>query len=269
MSPTAAIAASIRRQATNVLKTGQRFKSFNQVRCRHFWSTMRFYADATGYVESGEYDFFQTPQGMAGQGFNFPTTLRESNWLGANRVPDNENLIVSEFGLTALTVNLQQEVGDSPPPLAVFNSYAYPNLENQILDNGILNIVYLTNSVSLGLGTDFSQACGPTNGFYAPNMPQTYPLPSYATDPEGFKEAATDKFRTLVTNGIPAPALRRKLTIPLLLQHGETFKFSLTIPAGRGGFMWPPQADIVQEQISSDFAVDVRLEFWAIESFVE
>jgi hypothetical protein len=274
MSIPSKIAASVRNQAANVLRTGQRFKAFDQVRQRHFWSTFRFTPDVNGYIESGEYDYFQVPAGQMGQGFQFPLTLRETNWLGANRVPDNQNLIVTEFGVSALTAWLDTEAGSSDPSNPIFagyNSFNYPGMENQILDNAVFNIVYLTNQVSLGLCTDFAQASGPTFGFYAPSMPQAYPLPDYDTTvPENtFKIAPTDHNRTLVTNGFPAPSLRRKLKIPLLLQHGEQFRFSLTIPSGRGGFMWPVDQLLTPEEIQTLYAVDVRLEFWATESFVE
>lgn len=272
------IAASIKGQVTRVLATGQRFKRFDQVRQRHFWSTYRFTPDINGYVESGDFQFFQTPAGQQGQGFPFQLTPLETNWVGANRVPDNQNLIITEFGLSCQMAVIEREaISDDPnkPIFQVANFFSYPGQENQILDNAVLNIVYLTNEVSLGLATDFSQASGPMLGFYAPGMPQTYPLPGVddgnPDTPDDFvgQQAPTDPYRTLVTNGFAAPALRRKMKVPILLQHGETFRMSLVIPAGRGAFMWPAVASVQPDEIQNVAALDVRLEFWATESFVE
>lgn len=262
------IAESIRNQASKVLQTGQRFTRFNQVRQRHFWSTYRLYPDAAGYFESGEFDFFQVCAGQNGQGFPFELTLRETNWLGNNRVPDNENLIVTEFGLTAmipLVATEEASPNPSVPTFALASDFCYPGLEGAFLESSVLSIKYLTNEVSLGLGSDFAQASGPLHGFYAPSMPQT--MPDDASWGAPYQTNRADN-RSLVTNGFPAPSLRRKLTIPILLQHGETFRMLLTLPPGRGPFAWPP-AIIGQAAFSSVFALDIRLDFWATESFVE
>jgi len=258
---------SMRKQATNVLATGERFKRFDQVRQRHFWSMYRLYADPNGYIESGTFEFFQTPAGQQGQGFPFQLTPLETNWLGANRVPDNQNFNITEFGVSIRSVDLQNEVTPEGLNAVTYNNLSnYGFAENQILDNAILNITYLTNTIALGLATDFSQASGPWLGHYAPSMPQSYPIGSTINFPV---QTSADYHRCLVSNGYPAPGLRRKLKIPILLQHGEAFRMNLTIDSGRGAFVSPPEAGVSVEEIQSFMAFDVRLEFWATESFVE
>jgi hypothetical protein len=60
----------------------------------------------------------------------------------------------------------------------------------------------------------------------------------------------------VVSNGLPAPGLRRRLKVPILLQHGETFSFTLELPravwnGGEGNDIY------------------TRFDFWATESFAE
>lgn len=263
MSIPGQIADSVRRQASDMLRTGSRFKRFDKVRQRHFWSTYRFVPDDNGYVQSGEYEFFQITQGQMGQGFNWEVTLRETNWLGESRVPDNENLIVTEFGLTPMLAfpDDEEEPSFNAPELEYPSNWAYPANCQQFLENTVLNLKYLTNEVSLGLCSDFAQASGPTWGWYAPSIPQEYPVAS-----PGPNQLDVVR-RQLFTNGFPAPDLRRKLAIPIFLQHGETFRMMLSIPSGRGFYLYPPQYNAGGPPV--DYTLDVRLDFWATESFVE
>lgn len=246
------IRKSVSGQAEHVLATGNRFKRFDQIRQRHFWSKYRFIPDANGFIASGDFDIFQTPAGQSGQGFPTQLTLLETNWPSANRVPDNQNFEITELGLSAECVNAAGAVIG-----ALFNSQVYHMLENEILRNMVVNITYLTNSVPLGLGTDFGQASGPHVGFYEPASAVTGAIPPLAVVP--------DRYRTFASNGMPGPALRRRFKIPILLQHGETFKFTFQILPGRGPFV----ARIDPQDANTTPAVDVRLDFWATESFVE
>lgn len=243
---------SMGNQAEHVLTTGNRFKRFDQIRQRHFWSTYRFTPDVNGFIASGEFDLFQTPQGQAGQGFAAQLTLLETNWPSANRVPDNQNFEITELGIssfcntTGLIINGLR-----------FNSDEYHLLENEILRNMVVNISYLTNHVPLGMCTDFAQSSGPHVGFYKPASNFTDAAPPVATVP--------DPRRVFVSNGAPGPGLRRKFKIPILLQHGETFKFTYLIPQGRGPYV----VRVDQDDALTTPNIDVRLDFWATESFVE
>lgn len=266
MTLPADIQQSVGKQAQQVLVTGNRFQGFDQVRQRHFWSTYRFQPDPDGYIQSGDFVVFQTPQGQIGQGYTRQLSLLETNWPSSNRVPDNQNFEITEVGCSCTQVFVNTEANTESPFKVMWDNYAFAN--QLLLDNTILNITYLTNTVPLGLCSDFAQAAGPTVGFYAPNAPQAYPLPSYATSPEGFKAAPTDIQRNFMLNGFAAPALRRRFKIPILLQHGETFRFTLSVSPGRGPFMSPFAATSTVDDFPS-FCYDLRMDFWATESFIE
>lgn len=244
---------SIKKQATNLLEKGSRFKKFDQVRQRHFWSMYRFTADANGFLASGDFDIFTTPSGQSGQGFTTALGLRETNWAGVNRVPDNQNIELSELGVSAIQVNTADNRYVSPFPSAI---------EDEVLRNLILSIQYLTNQVPLGLCVDFAQASGPQVGEYHPSVPNGYMTdaaapPTVSLPLNDASEVSIPTRATFYTNGFAAPGLRRRFKIPILLQHGETFKFVYTMAPGRGPW------------IGANVVVDVRMDFWATESFVE
>jgi hypothetical protein len=229
------IQRSVRAQATRVLRTGRRFRRFDQIRQRHFWSSYLFTPDANGYLASGDFDVFQTPPGQTGQGFPAQLTERETNWRSANRVPDNQNFQITEIGVTVQPVTTQVDSGATNPG-------AIPTglVTNCFLQSTLVAIRYLTNAVELGYCQDFAQASGPTMGTYRP-----------------FEDSAADdtrNFSRFVTNGFSAPGLRRRFKIPILLQHGETFSFQYLIPRS----FW-----------TNDVSILARLDFWATESFVE
>ncbi len=230
------IQRSIKRQAQNLLETGRRFESFDQIRQRHFWSSCIFIADGNSYID-GARQLFVTPAGQNGQGFPSGVALdaRDTNWKSSNRVPDNQNFEITELGVTVGVLPAIPDVGigedEVMPPLA--------RDANSFLQNSVLSITYLTNSVPLGMAADFAQASGPAVGSYVPN-------------PEASTGTANNRFQT---NGFAAPALRRRFKIPILLQHGETFSFELALP----------RAVYMEEST----VVYVRMDFWATESFAE
>jgi hypothetical protein len=127
-------------------------------------------------------------------------------------------------------------------------------LEDEILRNMSLAITYLTNQVPLGLCVDFAQPSGGMVGEYHPSVPTTYPAP--AATPLG-NGVANAPLSTFYTNGFAAPGLRRRFKIPILLQHGETFKFSYLLDPGRGPWL------------GTNKTMDLRTDFWATETFVE
>lgn len=252
MVQTRSIRKQVRSQTERLLETGNRFKSFDQIRQRHFWSTYRFTPDANGFVPSGDFDVFQTPAGQAGQGYLTQLTLRETNWPSANRVPDNQNFEITEIGVSA-----QVSASASVALLGLeYNSQVYHLLENEVLRNLVVSITYLTNQIPMGMATDFAQASGPNIGLYEPNMGISTATPPVIVNP--------DRRRTFVQNGFGGPALRRKFRIPILLQHGETFKFTYSIPQGRSPYV----AKIDPSDAAWPY-IDVRLDFWATESYVE
>jgi len=244
------IRQGIKKQVDEVLVKGSRFKRFDQIRQRHFWSTYRLSSDANGFIASGNFDLFTTPTGQAGQGFVTQLTLRETNWNSANRVPDNQNFEITELGVSIIAVNTDTDARNNTP---------YPAMqEDELARNMSLAITYLTNQVPLGLLVDFSQASGPMVGEYHPAIPLAYPDAAADLGVNGTPAANTippnDVF---YTNGFAAPGLRRRLKIPILLQHGETFKFSYILDPGRGSW------------VGTNKTFDLRMDFFAVETFVE
>jgi hypothetical protein len=236
------IRQSIRNQSRDLLETGSRFKRFDQLRQRHFWSNLRISPDVNGYIVAGSRNIFTTPPGQVGQGFLEPLTERDTNWKSANRVPDNQNFEITEIGISVGWVNAQIEVDETEPELesvqnALNNGLWFSRL--QALTNTVVNITYLTNSVPLGMCNDFAQASGATAG-----------------DASIFSHG---------TNGFCAPALRRRFKIPILLQHGETFAFNLSNPRTYSAFFGPALIANAIPLLQLEF----RFDFWATESFVE
>lgn len=220
------IGAQIQSQSQNLLTTGRRFERFDQVRQRHFWSMCRYALDGNGYI-AGTRQLFVTPPGQAGQGFAVALTERETDWKSANRVPDNQNFEITELGISVMPLDSTGLV------LSGFDT-------NNFLQNTVVSITYLTNSVPLGMASDFAQASGPDLGIYRPSLTE---------------EGVTLLDGRIPSNGFAAPALRRRFKIPILLQHGETFSFELNIPRA----VYIDDAD----------AIVARLDFWATESFAE
>jgi len=234
------IRSSIAEQSRNLLETGSRFKRFDQLRQRHFWSNLRISPDVNGYIQAGSRNIFTTPPGQVGQGFLEPLTERDTNWKSANRVPDNQNFEVTEIGISVGWVNAALDIeGQELEALqnALGNGLWFSRL--QALTNTVVNITYLTNSVPLGMCNDFAQASGATAG-------------------------STSIF-SHGTNGFCAPALRRRFKIPVLLQHGETFAFNLTNPRTYSAFASP----ILIVGALPLLQLEFRFDFWATESFVE
>jgi len=238
------IRQSVANQGARMLQTGQRFTRFDQIRQRHFWSTFMFVPDVNGYLPAGDFPVFVTPSGSNGQGFPSGAVLtdRETNWKSQNRVPDNQNLEVTELGVSVGIVTPSMDPQDV---LGVGSAAVVPSAVSifdrtfqSFLHNTIVAITYLTNSVPLGLCADFGQASAPHIG--SMNV--------------GDATAAGFLFRS---NGLPAPGLRRRFKIPILLQHGETFAFSFNIPRS----IWVGNVE--------NNAFVARLDFWATESFVE
>lgn len=229
----ASIGRQVRQQSRQLLTTGRRFERFDQIRQRHFWSTCFFAPDANGYI-TGNRQLFVTPPGQNGQGFPSGYSLNEAdtNWKSANRVPDNQNFEITELGVSLV-----------PVPDAVSGDTGYPppsgRLANDFLQNALISITYLTNSVPLGLACDFAQASGASKGTHI-----------------GLNNNTTGQSPSIQSNGLAAPALRRRFKIPILLQHGETFSFDINLP--RAVYVG-----------ADEYPVMPRFDFFATESFAE
>lgn len=247
----------VSQQVDRVLRRGQRFDAFDQIRQRHFWSTRLFAVGAGNPIAAGAYEIFSNTPGQTGQGYPVPLTGRETNWLNANRVPDNQNFAITEIGVSV--VRPPPDDGVNSPADGIFSALTapiqalingtrvtHPDDAASVLYGSVLEFSFLTNSVPLGLCADFSQSSGTYaqeeelrgDSVNTPNIP-------WMGDP---------------SNGVPAAAFRRKLEVPILLQHGENMGMRLRFPRAatlktlaEGGAGW----------------LEVRVDWWATESFVE
>lgn len=287
---------SFENQIQKVLARGQRFDSFDQIRQRHFWSTYLFagHGDGVTPIAAGSYDLFRSIPGFIGQGYPVPLTTRETNWLGAGRVPDNQNFVITEVGVTlgrppAAASLVEDGQGfwnhtpgaafNPPPPsnsiaanlsasqLAAVNGLApiHPLDAQAILYGMVLEMSFLTNSVPIGICADFSQSGG-VNGFRAqPYMNSNMlagPYGQALSLPAGYPYERSIGVLPMgdPVNGVPAAAFRRKLEVPILLQHGEQMGMRLTVPK---------PISCVELSAGGSGWFEVRVDWWATESFAE
>lgn len=261
---TVTIQQIVDQQVAKVLRKGTKMSKFDQIRQRHFWSTYLFIADTTtNQIASGTYDIFKTIPGQSGQGYptNINLTLRETNWLNSGRVPDNQNFAIQEIGVSIHTPPTEHGTPASAASTGIY--YQLTTAQKTYVDfgqgrtlaaidswlianNTVLEMAFLTNSVPLGLISDFSQSAGiltPSANF------------------DGVNEMGRDVGNVGMLNGIAAAAFRRKFEIPILLQHGENMGMRLNVPR--------PFTILDPEDQGGSGWFEIRVDWWAIESFVE
>lgn len=249
----------VSKQAAKVLERGTRYQGFDRLRTRHFWSKYLFAVGAGNTIPAGPYDIFKVIPSGVGQGYpgGVPLTLRETNWRNSGRVPDNQNFVISEIGVSIVRPP-SVSVNDSGTPISVPSNSIYGNLSagiqavinpvapihtldtQRILYGATLEMQYLTNTIPIGLLADYSQSAG-TVAYEAQN-------------------SATGIGTGDLKNGIPAAAFRRKLEVPILLQHGEAMGMRINFPR--------PVTLLTLEQGGCGWA-EVHVEWWAYESFAE
>ncbi len=248
--------------------SGQRF---DKIRQRHIWSAYTFHSaaggaiSAAGVLAAGEYPVFVTPIGQNGQGYpgGLTLTLRDTNVPGVNRVSDNQNFAIWELGVSVLP--LRQDVVAALPANMAQGSPS-PIDVDQICGNAVLAITYLTNRVVLGPVGVF--AAPGTPHFAAPTLLDFAGNENVAGDGGGLNEgvgappwdARQARWANIGGSVPPAPALRRKMKVPIFLQSGDTFSFSFT-------FARPTQFLTVAQGGTGGFVL--RLDWWAVESFRE
>lgn len=254
----------VQKQVAKVLERGSRLERFDQLRSRHFWSSYLFAYGGGQSIAAGTYDLFKAIPSTTGQGYptNVPLSTRETNWLNGGRVPDNQNFVIVEMGVSIVRPPALDEAdGGAPlnpptngiwnnlPPatqlLIAQNRQLHPEDVSNILYGTVLEMQFLTNAVPLGLCADFSQ-------------------PSAVREIQGLGSGSTAVPVVIAggdpSNGVPAAAFRRKLEVPILLQHGETMGMRLnvhrpidTLTIAEGGAGW----------------AEIRVDWWAHESFAE
>ncbi len=266
---TESLAAMIDSQIEKVLTRGQRFEKFDQVRQRHFWSNYLFAVGAGNVIAAAPYDVFRVIAAGTGQGYPAGVTLteRETNWRGNGRVPDNQNFVIQEVGVTVLRPPAVDVANAGQPtnapvngiwanlpaaiqPLIASTRPVLPVDAERFLYGTTLEMSFLTNNVPLGLCADFSQS----SGIYSQVQPvSTLPngAPDFGLEDNDFGDG---------TNGVPAAAFRRKLEVPILLQHGEAMGMRLNVHR--------PITLTSLADLGSGW-LEVRVDWWATESFVE
>jgi len=255
----------VRKQVARVLERGSRLERFDQLRSRHFWSSYLFAYGAGSPIATGTYDIFKAIPSQTGQGYptNVPLSNRETNWANGGRVPDNQNFVIAEMGVSVVRPPAVDEAGGGGVPanaptngiwnnlpaaiqlLIGQNRQLHPEDVANILYGTVLEMQFLTNSVPLGLCADYSQPSAVREFQSIGRGSTAVPVISDGGDP---------------SNGIPAAAFRRKLEVPVLLQHGETMGMRLnvhrpidTLSLAEGGAGW----------------AEIRVDWWAHESFAE
>lgn len=267
------IGQQIQNQQSNLLRrgVGGSGEKYDKMRQRHIWSTYTFHSgtggaiSAAGLLASGDYPIFTTPVGQNGQGYPGGLTMsqRDTNVPGVQRISDNQNFSIWELGVTVMPLR-QDVVASSTTTM----SQGAPNAEDvdQVCNNVVLQIVYLTNRVTLGHVSDFPSPGGPS--MTAPTLLDSAGNTNAGFTGGGLGEgvavAPFDARQLSISNTggtvSGAPALRRKFKVPIYLQSGDTFSFIYFVPrtvqfrtvanGGRGGFA-------------------LRLDWWAVESFRE
>jgi hypothetical protein len=271
-------------QVDRVIRRGSRAERFDQLRSRHFWSSYLFLSDpVTNLIQAGQYDIFKVIPSGTGQGYptNVPLSLRETNWLNSGRVPDNQNFVITEIGVTLKRPPAVDALGNFGIPSFAPSNGIWANLpaaqqahinggaQNRqicpadaiaILYGTILEMSFLTNNVPLGLCADFSQSAGGYS-FANANWPDGNPVPGSGRDDQGYLSGDP-------LNGIPAAAFRRKLEVPILLQHGENMGMRLNIPRNIEVEPTTAVAPIVNRALGTGW-FEIRVDWWAHESFTE
>src|SRR5712671_3830805 len=252
----------VNKQVAKVLERGSRDERFDQLRSRHFWSSYLFLADPTAHqIPSGQYDIFKVIPSGTGQGYptNVTLTIRETNWLNGGRVPDNQNFVISEIGVTVKRPPAVDNTGTAGVPAHAPSNGIWANLstaQQAQINNGtqlvevapqdaqailygmVLEMSFLTNNVPLGLCADFSQSAG-----------------AY-----GFATAGAGTIGDAL-NGVPAAAFRRKLEVPIMLQHGENMGMRLNVP--RNIDVLPANSGGKTPTLEGSCWFEVRVDWWA------
>lgn len=259
--------ASIQRQAQDVLR-GRNVPGYDRLRERYVWSSYCFHSHTggaltAGLLAAGEYPVFTAGIMANGQGYPAGTVLnaRDTNINAQNRIPDNQNFLVKEMGVSVDPLRQDVVALDATK---MCQGEADPSDVDLILGNTVVVLSYLNVSIPLGLASDFPEAGGPsmvstsTLDFAGnENVAQTGGGLSEGTNASPWSARQAKSARN--GGGIaPAPALRRKFPVPFFLRSGENFRITFEIPrsvqlrsvanGGTGGF-------------------SLRCDFWVVESY--
>ncbi len=277
-----AIAHSIQGQESKLLRKGELSDwRYSQIRQRHLWSNYHFVPQTPGSpilivggvptVQANTYDTFVTLQNQNGQGLpqGFVMDAGDTNNLGAGRVPDDQNFAVWELGVTILperqdVVNNCISSGVGGGDVSLGN--LHPEDVDRILDEGVLQIKYLTNSVQLGHLKDFAQSGGPSIVVRS-LLSSTGAASLVGAEVAGglgegnLAPSLAQRITRLATNSgntAPNPGTRRKLDVPIFLPATQTYAFQVV-------FYRP--FTLRSRKNGGTGTFQIRVDTWAVESF--
>lgn len=276
------IKQQIAQQTDRLLRQGEYLGNFNQVRQRWLWSSYLFAPGLGQQIQAGKYELFVTLKGQIGQGYSGPLTDRETNWVAARRVPDQQNLLVESYA-----VEIRRPPTDySPAGLALYpaatlsgGALANPPASGRVdprvplhpadlvnvAQGMILAYTYLTNTVPIGKLADFPSPGGASGFVEASRQFPSNVTAGLSSTPQGADNRA---FLPLARNAC-MPRFERRLQVPQLLQKSETFSMTLIVPNNITLLGVPPSLGPTGEQNDATGAVEIVVGLYCTESFVE
>ena len=266
----------LRTQERELLIRGQRLGRFNKIRQREFYSSYLFAVGQGGVITANKYPVFTSIKGDQGQGYASAMTERETNWLQRNRLADNHNLLIKAFHVEIKRGPTDQRV--YPPEVKPFQAKTgfvdthtppHPADVQALAYGALLGIQYLTNLVPLGYLADFPSPGG-VYGF----TEASHQMPTLANDGQSgtlIDPATGNKNRAQlpITRNAVQPFLERRAKVSTLLQHGENFSMAIIVPQPIRLLDTNPAAANGAEVNDVSGCLEVRVGFWATESFVE
>lgn len=282
--PRASIADQIAQQQTALLEKGQKLGKFDRVRQREFWSTYLFAPGKGQVVQPQRVKLFVSTTGQPGQGYQNNLTERETNWAQSGKLPDQQNLIMQSLHCSIQRAPVDRNILTAAQNALVPQTYdptipIHPTDMESIAKGTVVEIEYLTEKIPMGLVADFPSVGGvwgfreasrqwPAAAQPPPPIVETVGL-SYTPRTSAGIEFPNSAYLPTTKNQVAA-AFERRFRVPNLLQHGEQFSVNLVIPVGwqMVGVSPLETAGMIEGRDGTGL-FEIRVGFWATESFVE
>lgn len=269
------IEQSLQNQTERFLKHGETFR-FDRIRQLTYYSTFLFAPGLGGLIAAGDYELFAVPRGGTGQGYNAALGERETNLEGTGgRIPDEANHLVTAIGIDIRRAPFATTAAPGVYPTGtVFgfaagqvdvNNVVHPQDVALISDGMLVAVKYLDDKASIGKVADFpfpggavgfTQAGRQTNDI-APVIGQA-----------GTTIAAGNRALFPLARNACAPAMERRLNVPLFLPAKSQFSMILRVPRAltlRAAAVIPSATG---ENTDATGALEVQIALQVIESFM-
>lgn len=262
------IQQSLVQQERDLLVRGQRLGRFDRIRQREFYSSYLFAPGIGAVIQAGKYEVFKALRGEQGQGWPVSLTERETNWTGKGRIPDNLNLVLKSFHASILrppSTPIYPSVGPTPGSVDI-NVPLHPTDVCNCAYGMLLGVQYLTNIIPIGFLADFP-GIGGAFGHNAASRQVPDPLLPGVADSDVTNDQARAHLPLCASKTVPA--FERRQRIGVMLQHGEQFSMVIIVPRAitlQGANVYGEDQTIGNDATG---AVEIRIGFWATESFVE